>query len=624
MGQIVFGTAGHIDHGKTSLVKALTGTNTDKLIEEKTRGMTIDLGFAHINESITIIDVPGHEKFIRNMSAGAANIHFGILVVAADDGVMPQTREHLDILTLLGVKRGIVAITKIDLIQDKEWLDLVSLDVEDLMASVSFESVAIHRINNLTGEGVEKLKNEILLLADGYNNVSRSDNFRLNVDRIFSKTGFGTIVTGTVQNGMISIGDDIELLPNGIKTKIRGIHTHGGPTDFLVSGDRAALNLLNVKPKILKRGTVLSTPNCLKTTNRIIANLSLIPRTDWVVKTKQRLWLHFGTARLLGRVLLVNKNQFIKGDFGNVIIDLESPIAVAMDDRFVIRSYSPMKTIAGGIVLDPLPFGQWSELKKRALNLPLEPKLRFEYVLVKDWKMPKIKKEWQSLFFISEKQLDEWIRELNINESIDGILFANKAMEKSEIELKSFFRESYQVNPFRSVLSIESIKAGLKWSESWLKIVISKLIQKMTLIEKTSGFLLAGFEPSFSRQDRDELNAIESTLKKSGAEPMLVKELTAQLSVNPKRIGDLLYLLFEQGKAVNLGNNFWVNRSNFDQVVSDMCQLFKLKNEMAVSDFKDLTGLSRKTAIPLLEYLDKKHYTIRSENVRFRGEALNG
>ena len=624
MAQIVVGTAGHIDHGKTSLVKALTGTDTDHLSEEKTRGMTIDLGFAYLNESITIIDVPGHEKFIRNMAAGAANIHFGILVVAADDGVMPQTREHLDILTLLGVHRGIVALTKIDLIQDDEWLDLVELDVQELMASASFEPVAIHRINNLTGDGVNDLKNDILNLADGYSAVSRSEIFRLNVDRIFSKTGFGTIVTGTVQNGMISNGDDIELLPNGIKTKIRGIQTHGGQTDSAAVGDRAALNLLNIKPMILKRGTVLATPNCLKTTNRIIANLTLTFHTDWVVKNKQRLRFHFGTARLLGRVSLANKHQYKKGDSGNVLIDLESPVAVAMDDRFVVRSYSPMETIAGGIVLDPLPIGKWCDIKEHTLQLPLEPRSRFEYVLNQDWKLPKTKNEWQLLFFKFEKQINEWVRELNINESKDGILFSNKALEKGENELKSFFRQSYRQNPFRSVLSVDGITAQLKWSEQWLQVVIVKMTEEGTLAEETGGFSLIGFEPSFSRQDLDELKAIEFTLKKSGSEPILVKEIIAQLSFNPKRVGDLLHLLFDQGKAVNLGNNFWLNRSNLDQVIADMHKLFKLKNEMAVSDFKDLTGLSRKTAIPLLEYLDKKHYTIRNENVRLRGEALHG
>lgn len=321
---------------------------------------------------------------------------------------------------------------------------------------------------------------------------------------------------------------------------------------------------------------------------------------------------------------MANKHQYKKGDSGNVLIDLESPVAVAMDDRFVVRSYSPMETIAGGIVLDPLPIGKWSDIKEHTLQLPLEPRSRFEYVLNQDWKLPKTKKEWQLLFFKFEKQINEWVRELNINESKDGILFSNKALEKGESELKSFFRQSYRQNPFRSVLSVDGITAQLKWSEQWLQVVIVKMTEEGTLAEETGGFSLIGFEPSFSRQDLDELKAIEFTLKKSGSEPILVKEIIAQLSFNPKRVGDLLHLLFDQGKAVNLGNNFWLNRSNLDQVIADMHKLFKLKNEMAVSDFKDLTGLSRKTAIPLLEYLDKKHYTIRNENVRLRGEALHG
>ena len=321
---------------------------------------------------------------------------------------------------------------------------------------------------------------------------------------------------------------------------------------------------------------------------------------------------------------MANKHQYKKGDSSNVLIDLESPVAVAMDDRFVVRSYSPMETIAGGIVLDPLPIGKWSDIKEHTSQLPLEPRSRFEYVLNKDWKLPKTKKAWQLLFFKFEKQINEWVRELNINESKVGILFSNKALEKGESELKSFFRQSYRQNPFRSVLSVDGITAQLKWSEQWLQVVIVKMTEDGTLAEETGGFSLIGFEPSFSRQDLDELKAIEFTLKKSGSEPILVKEIIAQLSFNPKRVGDLLHLLFNQGKAVNLGNNFWLNRSNLDQVIADMHKLFKLKNEMAVSDFKDLTGLSRKTAIPLLEYLDKKHYTIRNENVRLRGEALHG
>ena len=621
MAQVVLGTAGHIDHGKTSLVKALTGTNTDRLAEEKKRGMTIDLGFAYLNESITIIDVPGHEKFIRNMAAGAANIHFGLLVIAADDGVMPQTREHLDILTLLGVNKGIVALTKTDLANDDEWLDLVELDISELLDNQGFDSISIHRINNLTGEGVEGLKSDILSMAADYQATSTSLQFRLNVDRVFSKIGFGTVVTGTVQNGSAQKGDDIEILPSGIKTKIRGIQTHGGATNTVETGDRAALNLAHVKSSDLTRGTVLTTPDCLQATNRILANISLTKATDWIIKDKQRLRFHFGTSEILGRV---SGKKLEKGQSGNVIIDLESPVAVAMDDRFVVRSYSPMNTIAGGLVIDPKPIGKWSVLKSRATNLPVNSKERFKYLVNEDWKAPKSRKEWQSLFFISEEILDDWIVELKIIESDGGILYSTIGLENGKKDLKLYFDESYKKNPFRSVISSDGILNQLKWTEDWFEIVMNTMLENDAISEEKGGFSLSGYQPKFSQKDLGELGKIESILTKSGFEPILLKEITEASGFKPKRVGDLVHLLFAQGKVENLGNNFWLNRPNLDNVLMDIRNFFNSKNELAVADFKEITGLSRKTAIPLLEYLDKNHFTIRRENVRLKGAALNG
>ena len=621
MAQVVLGTAGHIDHGKTSLVKALTGTNTDRLAEEKKRGMTIDLGFAYLTENITIIDVPGHEKFIRNMTAGAANIHFGLLVIAADDGVMPQTREHLNILTLLGVNKGIVALTKTDLVNDSEWLDLVELDISELLDDIGFDSISIHRINNLNGDGVEGLKSDILSLAENYQSRSSSLQFRLNVDRVFSKTGFGTVVTGTVQNGSAQNGDDIEILPSSIKTKIRGIQTHGGATETVLTGDRAALNLAHVKSSDLTRGTVLATPDCLQSSNRILANISMTNSTDWIIKNKQRLRFHMGTSEILGRV---SGRKLEKGQSGNVIIDLESPVAVAMDDRFVVRSYSPMDTIAGGLVIDPKPLGKWSVLRHRTDSLPIDPKERFGYLIDKDWKTPKSREKWQMLFFISKEILQSWIVEIHVMESESGILYSEPGLEEGKKDLKSYFDDTYEKNPFRSFLSSDGILNQLKWSEDWFEIVTKILLENGVISEEKGGFSLAGYKPEFSQKDLEELGKIESILTQSGFEPILLKEITEASRFKPKRVGDLIHLLFAKGKVENLGNNFWLNRSNLDNVIHDIHAFFKSKEQLAVADFKEITGLSRKTAIPLLEYLDKKHFTIRHENVRLKGNSLNG
>ena len=501
MSQVVVGTAGHIDHGKTSLVKALTGTNTDRLAEEKKRGMTIDLGFAYLTENITIIDVPGHEKFIRNMAAGAANIHFGLLVIAADDSVMPQTREHLNILTLLGVNKGIVALTKTDLVNDGEWLDLVELDISELLDDIGFDSISIHRINNLTGDGVEGLKSDILSLAENYQSRSSSLQFRLDIDRVFSKTGIGTVVTGTVQNGSAQNGDDIEILPSGIKTKIRGIQTHGGATETVLSGDRAALNLSHVKSSNLTRGTVLATPECLQPSNRILANISMTNSTDWIIKNKQRLRFHIGTSEILGRV---SGKKLEKGQSGNVIIDLESPVAVAMDDRFVVRSYSPMDTIAGGLVIDPKPVGKWSVLRHRTDSLPIDPKERFGYLIDEDWKTPKSREKWQMLFFISIEILQSWMVEIHVMESKSGILYSESGLEKGKKDLISYFDDTYEKNPFRSVLSSDGILNQLKWSEDWFEIVMKILLENGVISEEKGGFSLVGYKPEFSQKDLEE------------------------------------------------------------------------------------------------------------------------
>lgn len=621
MSQVVVGTAGHIDHGKTSLVKALTGTNTDCLAEEKKRGMTIDLGFAYLNDSITIIDVPGHEKFIRNMTAGIANIHFGLIVIAADDGIMPQTVEHLEILTLLGVNKGWVALTKVDLVQDEEWINLVELDIADLLEKNEFDSMAVHRINNLEGNGVESLKNDIKSLAENHQSQSNSAQFRLNVDRVFSKTGFGTVATGTVINGEAKKGTDLEILPKGIKTKIRGIQTHGGIAEKVKLGDRAALNLANVKSSDIERGSVIVTPQCLRPTTRIIAYITMTKSTKWTIKNKQRLRFHFGTSEVLGRSF--GKKLEI-GQSGNLILDLESPVAVAMDDKFVIRSYSPMETIAGGLVLDIKPIGKWPLLKSKAEVLPTTPKERFVFLIEYDWANPKTKNSWKALFFVSSEILEEWIKELDIYENENGILYTKNVFEKSKREIILLFKEFYKINPFRNIISSDGILIKLKWPEQWFNFVIQKLTESNKLRFEQGGFSLEGFKPEFSPKDMDDIKRIKSIISKSGIISISIKEISNASGLNPKRVGDLVHLLCEQSEVENLGNNFCLDRSNLNKVIVGIIKFFKSKSELTVAEFKNITGLSRKTAIPLLEYLDRNHFTERSGNVRIKGKALDG
>ena len=370
MSQVVIGTAGHIDHGKTALVKALTGTNTDRLAEEQARGMTIDLGFAFLTENITIIDVPGHEKFIRNMVSGVSTIQIGLFVIAADDGVMPQTIEHLQILSLLQIPQGVIALTKTD-IADEEWTDLVEDDIRQLCKGTFLENAPIIRTSIANDSGIEDLRKILLEQAEKVHDKIDRGFFRLQVDRSFIKTGFGSVVTGTVISGELNKGDEVQILPAEKTGRVRGLQSHGKTIDTVRLGDRAAVNIAGLDKKDLWRGAELVSAGWLKPTLQIIANISMIPKTKWLIKSKQRVRIHIGTQELLARVVLLKSPQ--KADeSGNALIQFETPAVVAMDDRFVIRSYSPMDTIGGGIVLDANPKGNIKSQRLWAKELSVE------------------------------------------------------------------------------------------------------------------------------------------------------------------------------------------------------------------------------------------------------------
>ena len=623
MPQLVVGTAGHIDHGKTSLVRALTGVDTDRLREEKERGMTIDLGFAYLNQSITIIDVPGHEKFIRNMAAGASSIHYGLIVVAADDGVMPQTVEHLDILTLLGVNKGWVAITKIDIVNDKDWIDLIELDIQENLSKRGFQPLSINRINNITGDGIESLKSNMLDTTSDKKNEYSSKYFRMNVDRVFSKTGFGTVVTGTVLNGMATVGDDIAIYPEEIKTKIRGLQSHGGNTKEIITGDRAAINLSNIKPNVLNRGSVVCTPGILKPVKQIVSNIKIVESTEWIIKNNQRLRFHFGTSEVLGRAMSAGTKKLEKGNNANFILSLESPITVSMDDRFVIRSYSPMHTIAGGIVLYSDIRVKWSNMRDFTKMLPIDPKERFGYLVKFNWKTPMSIKDWKLLFYNSNEKIDLWIEDLSLEQSDEGILYSKDRIERSRDQFIQFFNDSYAKNTFRSVLTIDSIKNALNWSNTWIDIVSRILLDEGIIKFSSGGFSLTNYKIQFSSKDKSDMANIENIIKQAGSQPVLMSEIIEASGQNPKRAGDLVHILVDKKKVQPLDNDLFLIKRFFESLLLKIRNYFNVNTEMKVADFKDLTGLTRKTAIPVLEYLDKNRYTNRKDNIRLIGEAFN-
>ena len=623
MQQIVIGTAGHIDHGKTALVKALTGTNTDQLAQEKARGMTIDLGFAYLNEQITIIDVPGHEKFIRNMAAGAANVHIGMLVVAADDGIMPQTKEHLQILDSFSIQGGLVVLTKVDIVNDEEWIDLVELELQDLIKNTVLNGVPIIRVNNLTGDGIEAVKKHLLHIAKEVKIQIRSNEFRMHVDRVFTKKGFGTVVTGTVDSGELHVGDKLELLPNKVNTKVRGIQTHGGNVESVGVGYRAALNLANVERTEVYRGTVLSNPGIIAVTKKVIAHIIMYPNTDWIIKNNQRIRLHIGTAEIMGKVSMAIP-KLKKGQNGSVIINLEIPLSVAMDDLFVIRSYSPMKTIAQGRILDPLPSGKWSELKNNIKILSPDPEKRFHTMVLREWKQPRTLNSWRNRCFRKQNVIQQWINAAGLKiESKSKIVYSNNSLKISDEAILSLVNNIYKRDSFRKTISNEAIIDQLKWSSVWVTFVLANMELEGKIIQSSGRISLSDYRPEITVKDQKDLDFIQGLVDSSGLEPISLKVLIQRSGFKPGRVNSMLHLLNDDNRSEKIGTDLWIAKKYRDEILKYVRGHFEKNKLLSVSNFKDIIGLTRKTAIPLLEYLDQSNYTQRDGNDRRIGSMLD-
>ena len=623
MSQVVIGTAGHIDHGKTSLVKSLTGTETDSLLEEKKRGMTIDLGFAYLNDNVTIIDVPGHEKFIRNMAAGAANIHFGLIVVAADDGIMPQTIEHIDILNILGVKKGWVAITKVDVINDKEWIDLIELEISEYLTNYNFEIFSFNRINNISGDGVDLLKQNILSYVEDDKLIESLQYFRMNVDRTFIKKGFGTIVTGTVAEGKAKVGDLVEVLPNSVCTKIRGLQSHGKNTQFITKGDRAAVNLLNMKLKNFHRGSVIATPKTIKNTKKIVAEINMIKNTKWVIKHNQRLRLHFGTDEILGRIFFKNKKKIKKNQKGNCVLFLESEIPVSLDDKFVIRSYSPMNTIGGGIVLNPFVDDHYLNKDNFINKMPLNPKERFFFLVDGSWEKPKTFKEWKKIFIKYYDKMENWFEQLDLQKSEADIIFTLDSIERGKSKMRIFFKKFHSRNFLRSGVPIETICSKMGWPQDFVKIILNALTDEQYIKKVDGVFSKMSFSnPLMTKLQIKQIDSVENLIKKSGLIPIEKKAMQNIRDYKSSQLLDIIHFLKSKSKIVDLGNNFFIHQDYLIVLLSHLKKYFTNSVELSISDFKKISGLTRKTAIPVLEFLDKKNYTVRNKNVRIVGQNL--
>ena len=613
--QIVIGTAGHIDHGKTSLVKALTGTDTDNLIEEKNRGMTIDLGFAYLNEEITIIDVPGHEKFIKNMVAGVSTIQIALIVIAADDGLMPQSYEHIDILQFLNVQHAIVALTKTD-IAEESWIKMVEKDISSYLDKTNFKNAKIIRISTKNVEGIDELNKEIISLSK--NIIANKDRgfFYLPVDRVFSKKGYGTVVTGTVLSGSLAPGEEVEIIPGNNKALARSLQTHGNITSKVQMGDRAAINLSNIDKDKISRGSVLIEKNLIEPSSRIIAHIKMTNNTKWKIKNKQSVHLHLGTSQVVAKVITYGLT-LSSGQSGNVLFELNYPISAINDQRFIIRSLSPMETIAGCVVLDQNPRFSKKELKNFLKNMELDPALRLNQLINIKWKNPLSLDQWSKIFNVKNTLIQKWSKNQNIIND-KNFLFNKIILEKSKRRVLDTLVEFHSKNPYKKSILRDELINLLGFGKKWFEKIINELANEVSMVG--AGYSLSNNKVDINEADIKIANEIESKLLDSKFN--LLSSINFE-NLNPDKALQLLYILKDKEKIIQIDSDLWIHRNCYNNLLMLLSSFFDKNKYLSISEFKSLTSTTRKNAIPLLEYCDKSDLTIRENNNRTKGELLN-
>jgi selenocysteine-specific elongation factor len=625
MKQVVMGTAGHIDHGKTQLIKTLTGIDTDRLKEEKERGITIDLGFAHLTcedgTEVGVIDVPGHERFVRNMLAGVGGIDLVMLVIAADEGVMPQTREHLAICQLLRVKEGLVALTKADLV-DEDWLELVSEDTREFLKGTFLEGKPIVPVSAKTGQGLDELKHALQTLVARVPPKQMEGKFRLPVDRVFTIRGFGTVVTGTLFSGMIRVEDRIKIYPKEIEAKVRGLQVHNASVTEAVAGQRTAINLQGIDKVELERGDALGHPGEFAPTfmlDAVLQHLSDAPRP---LRHRARVRLHVGTSEIMGRVILLDRDELAPGGETYVQLRLEAPAIALPRDRFVIRSYSPVQTIGGGMVLDAQPMKHRRGEAGLAAHFQLlaagSPEEIFAHHLKQAAHQGLRLSEFLPRTELSEAHLRQVATTLQragqiraVNADLGWYLHA-EALDALTRELRRFLETYHRQNPLKPNISIEELRAKVRGlGERVCLMALEELRQQGAVVVERERVRLATHQVALDDTRERILNELEAEFLAAGYQPPRVEELFDRLNIGKGHDKALLQVLLDQGRAVRLKENVVFHRSNLAQAESLLVQYLRDHREITPIEFKDLLGVSRKYAIPLLEYFDSQKITMR-------------
>ncbi len=635
MRQYVIGTAGHIDHGKTALVQALTGVNTDRLKEEQERGITIDLGFAHLSENVTIIDVPGHERLIKNMVAGVSTIDLVLFVVAADDGIMPQTREHLDIVTLLGIRNGVFVITKIDLVE-KEWVDLVEEELRALLQNTDFADAPILRTSTVKNIGIEELRRTIARRLESVPERLDDGIFREPIDRVFVKAGFGAVITGSVLSGSIGVGDEVEILPEKLPARIRGLQTHDHPVEAVYAGYRAALNLAGVNHTQLRRGQVITLPGYYQPVEILNARLRVLKGTEIPIKNQMRLRIHIHTEEVIGRVILPERKVLAPGESDFVQIRLEKPIYAGYRDRFIIRQYSPQITLGGGVVLQTNPpkfrkkfLEQFREVLQ-ALESP-RPEERIPAIFPIVPLVPLTSRDIQLQAGIHQNEIEPYLKKLLDRKEIfrveqgREVLFYSRAQVEYVLQrIERILEQFHQENPALPGMPLREIgsKLGDRFPEDAVALAVNQGTAWQRVKQEGEAFSLKAFVPKISAKLQQELDAVEEAYRKAGFAPPTPAEVAEKMEIQEAQVRERLRLLIQQGKVEFAEEKVYFHRQAVEQAIEVLRNYFSNQPSITVSQFRELLNTTRKYALPLLSWLDNHGYTRREGDVRVPGQKL--
>lgn len=620
MKNIIVGTAGHIDHGKTTLIRALTGKNTDRWEEEQRRGITIDLGFTYFDlkngDRVGIIDVPGHEKFINNMVAGVVGMDLVLLVVAADEGIMPQTKEHMDILGLLGIKKSILVLNKCDLV-DEEWLELVEEEIHEELEGTFLENAPVCKVSAATGQGLDELTDMIQKLTEDEVEDKDVDTIpRLPIDRVFTISGFGTIITGTLLTGSISKDDVLEIYPVGKECKIRNIQVHGKDCDRCYAGQRVAINISNVKKKEIHRGCVIAPKNNMSNTMMLDVKLSVLPDSMRVLTNHSRLHLYTGTSEILCRAILLDKEELGPGESGLVQLRLEEEIAVKRGDRFVVRFYSPMETIGGGVVLEPNPVK-----KKRFDEEAIEALTKKESGSLADIMELHVKDYADTMISIAElakitahsaEELTEYIPELEESGNVyvfrmkkDIFLWHRDSENAVRIKIQDALKKYHKDRPYRYGMKKAEIHNTFmkKIKPNLFDAYLDKMEEENVFRRKDEYLHL----PDFSVVKDDLYTKTEKILtdafEKAAYDFVRFSEIEFG-KITRETAEDVVLMMMDEGTVLRINDEMFTMTYLMDAAKEKIVAHLKEDSIITIAQVRDMFSTTRKSAKPILEYMD--------------------